>query len=220
MLDFSLLKMKWKHNPTWLQLTSILSRQCWYGIFFSAESHCFEGEMPRQDGAEKKNDREEERRERAELRQENWNFSRKVQDRSGMTGIRVILLSPSTPIHPLRWCMKIHLCYKPGAKTTWGGKGREKDTKRTEWRINGFTLAVSSQNQTGEEEEFDISARRIWKSQRPSHLLLNYKLIINTKESLLQSIKLTSEKCRLKQRLLFAFVSLFYLYLSWTRSCW
>lgn len=37
-----------------LLLTSILSRQCWCGVFFSAESHCFEGEMPRQDGAEKK----------------------------------------------------------------------------------------------------------------------------------------------------------------------
>lgn len=52
---------------------------------------------------------------------------RKVQDRSYVTGIRVILLSPSTPIYPLRWCMKIHLCYKPGAKTT--QRKRERDTK-------------------------------------------------------------------------------------------
>lgn len=102
-------------------------------------------------------------------------FAEKVQDRSAVTGIRVILLSPSTPIHPLRWCMKIHLCYKPGAKTTRGVKGREKDPKkRTEWRINGFTLAVSSQNQSGEDEEFYFSAGGIWNSQRLSHLLVNY----------------------------------------------
>lgn len=155
-----------------------MQRRC---IFFSAETPRFEGEMPRQDGAGK---RTRGRREvGAELRQENWNFCREVQDRSCMTGIRVILLSPSTPIHPLRWCMKIHLCYKPGAKTTWGGIGREKDTKRTEWRRNGFILAVSSRKQSGEEEEFHFSPLRIWDSQRPSHLLLNYELIISTKES-------------------------------------
>lgn len=52
---------------------------------------------------------------------------RKVEDRSYVTWIRVILLSPSTPIHPLRWCMKIHLCYKLGAKTT--QRKSERDTK-------------------------------------------------------------------------------------------
>lgn len=169
-------------------------------IFLSS----FEGEVPRQDGAEKKDDSKQERRERAELRQENWNFCRKVQDRSGMTGIRVILLSPSTPIHPLRWCMKIHLCYKPGAKTTWGGEGREKDTKRTEWRINGFMRAVSSQNQTGEEEEFHFSAGRIWNGHRTSHPLVNYELIVNTKEPMFQSIKPNCWKCTSKRRWLFA----------------
>lgn len=45
-------------------------------------------------------------------------IGRKVQDRSYVTGIRVILCTPSTPIHPLRWCMKIHLCYMPGGKAT------------------------------------------------------------------------------------------------------
>lgn len=137
---------------TTLLLNSILNWQCWDAVFFSAETHCFQGAMPRQDGAGKRTGG---RREvGAELRQENWNFCRKVQDRSCMTGIRVILLSPSTPIHPLRWCMKIHLCYKPGAKTTWGGRRGKKDTERTEWRINGFILAVSSQKQTVEEQEF------------------------------------------------------------------
>lgn len=176
--------------------------------------------MPRQDGAGKGTG---ERREvGAELRQENWNFCRKVQDRSCMTGIRVILLSPSTPIHPLRWCMKIHLCYKPGAKTTWGGRGREKDTKRTEWRINGFILAVSSQKQTGEEEEFHSQVWRIWNSQRASHLLLNYEPIINTEESssMFQSMKLNCQKSRLKRRSVFVLKSLFYLYLHWTRFYW
>lgn len=189
--------------------------------YFSQQSHAVsKGEMPRQDGAgkKKKNDRKEERRERAELRQENWNFCRKVQDRSGMTGIRVILLSPSTPIHPLRWCMKIHLCYKPGAKTTWGGKGREKDTKRTEWRINGFMLAVSRQSQTGEEGEFHFPARRIWNRQRSSHRceLWTYyqqqRVNVSIDQAWLLKMWIETEIA------FFAFVYLFYLYLHWRRS--
>lgn len=64
-------------------------------------------------------------------------------------------------------------------------------------------LAVSSQNQTGEEEEFHFSARSIWNRQRASHLLVNYEFIINSKASISQSIKLNCWKCRLKERLLF-----------------
>lgn len=118
-----------------------------------------EGELSKQGGL-----REKIRKRGLKLTEEEG-IGRKVQDRSYVAGIRVILLTPSTPIHPLRWCMKIHLCYKPGGKTT--QRKRARDTKdgwkdrcistgwwitKTKWyhwagQIQQFTFGFSKANQ-------------------------------------------------------------------------
>lgn len=65
-------------------------------------------------------------------------IGRKVQDRSCVAGICVILLTPSTPIHTLRWCMKIHLCYEPGGKMS--PKKRWRDKQRVERKISAGSV--------------------------------------------------------------------------------
>lgn len=77
-------------------------------------------ELSRERGVGKRN-----RKRGAELTEEEG-IGRKVENRSYVTGIRVILLTPSTQIHLLRWCMKIHLCYKPVGKTTQRKRERER----------------------------------------------------------------------------------------------